>query len=298
MSLPDNLKMKIKEGFVGQRMIVLPPNIKRTLSENALIKSFYLTDIGYYPKASYHDRERRTGANEYILLYCVDGEGQVTMNHQVYHLIPNTFLIIPRQTAHRYKSSATHPWSIYWVHFSGTNAAAIYSRSLEEGQIQVQSVPYDENRIKAFDQLFSILAHSFNIKELEVVNIKLQHFIASLIYYKQINPVTFDNDSVSLSIAFMKNNLDKRLKMETFAQHQGFSVSHYIRVFRQKTGASPINYFNLLKVQQSCQYLYFTDRSIKEISNSLGFDDQYYFSRLFTKLMGLSPLNYRKKHKK
>lgn len=292
------LKIKIKEGFVGQRMIVLPPNVRKWFSKNVLINGFYLTDIGYYPKAIYHDRERKTGSNAYILLYCIDGEGSVNMNNQSYTLKPNTFLIVPKLMAHRYKSSVTNPWSIYWVHFGGTNADAIYARSLEEGHIKVHSIPFDEGRIKIFDQLFSILEHSYREKELEIVSMNLQHFISSLVYYKQMNPIIFDIDSVSLSIAFMKKNLDKRLKTEEFAAQLGFSVSHYIRVFKQKTGSSPINYFNLLKIQQSCQYLYFTDRSIKEIAIKLGFDDQYYFSRLFTKLIGLSPLNYRKTHKK
>jgi len=298
MRLTEDSKIKIKEGFVGQKMIVLPPNIRKTFTGNPLLSAFYLTDIGFYPKASHHERERKTGAHEYILLYCVDGEGEIHINHQYYRIKPNTFLIIPRETAHRYKSSATNPWSIYWAHFRGTNAEAIYNRFLNDGQIQVREVPYDETRIKLFEQLFSVLDYSFNIKELEIVNIKLQHFIASLVYYKQINPVTFDTDSVSLSIAFMKKNIDKKIKMETLADHLGISISHYIRVFKQKTGSSPINYFNLLKIQQSCQYLYFTDRSVKEISVALGFDDQYYFSRLFSKLIGLSPLNYRKKHRK
>jgi AraC family transcriptional regulator of arabinose operon len=86
--------------------------------------------------------------------------------------------------------------------------------------------------------------------------------------------------------------------IEDLAKQCGISVSHYSRLFHQRTGSSPINYFNMLKIQSSCQHLYFTDRSIKEIAIALGFDDQYYFSRLFTKLIGVSPLKYRKTHKK
>ncbi|RYY34136.1 MAG: AraC family transcriptional regulator [Sphingobacteriaceae bacterium] len=288
---------KIKEGFVGQKMIVLPPNIKRVVVNNPLIKDFYLTAIGYYPKAIYHDRERKHGSSEYILLYCTDGEGAVFVNNEQFALKPNTYFIIPKNTAHRYKSANNNPWSIYWVHFSGSVAGDMYNRSLENGQMHVHSIPYEQSRVKLFQQLCTVLEHSFLEKELEVVNINLKQFIASLVYYKQINPVAYDNDSVSNSIAFMKQNLHQKFRIEEFAAHLGLSISHYSRVFRQKTGSSPINYFNLLKIHDSCQYLYFTDRSIKEISVDLGFDDQYYFSRLFTKLIGMSPLNYRKKHK-
>ncbi|XHR95610.1 AraC family ligand binding domain-containing protein [Mucilaginibacter sp. UC70_90] len=129
-------KKRIKEGFIGQKMIVLPPNIKKAITSNALIKGFYLTAIGYYPKAAFHDRERRTGSNEYIFLYCVDGEGYVYLGGQGHTLKPNTFFIIPRNVAHRYKSSETNPWSIYWVHFSGLNSHLIYERSLENGSLR------------------------------------------------------------------------------------------------------------------------------------------------------------------
>ena len=49
----------------------------------------------------------------------------------------------------------------------------------------------------------------------------------------------------------------------------------------------------ILKVQKACQYLLFTDLRIKEIANKLGIEDQYYFSRMFTKIMGMSPVAYR-----
>ena len=62
-----------------------------------------------------------------------------------------------------------------------------------------------------------------------------------------------------------------------------------------KTGFSPIEYFNHLKVQKACQYLLFTDLRVKEIADKLGIEDPYYFSRMFSKLMGMSPGTYRTK---
>jgi AraC family transcriptional regulator of arabinose operon len=288
---------KIKDGFVGQRMIVLPPNIKRLIANNTIVKNFYLTAIGYYPKAIYHERERKTGSNQYILLYCVDGEGLVYINDQIYTLKPNTYIIIPKNTRHRYTSSDTNPWSIYWVHFSGLTAEAIYNRFAAQDEVPVRTIPYDEGRINLFEQVYAMLEHSFHEKEMELTNLYLQHFVTSLVYYKELNPVAYETDSVSLSIIHMKKNIREKLSITDLAAEQKLSVSHYSRLFHQKTGSSPINYFNLLKIQVSCQHLYFTDRNIKEIAAIMGFDDQYYFSRLFSKLIGISPLKYRKTHK-
>lgn len=60
---------------------------------------------------------------------------------------------------------------------------------------------------------------------------------------------------------------------------------------------SPINYFNQLKIQKACQLLDFTDKKAKEIAFELAFSDPYYFSKVFTKYMHMSPKEYRMKKK-
>ncbi|WP_366520941.1 helix-turn-helix domain-containing protein [Mucilaginibacter sp.] len=49
-------------------------------------------------------------------------------------------------------------------------------------------------------------------------------------------------------------------------------------------------------MQKACQYLVFTTMAIKELACCVGIDDQYYFSRMFTRLMGISPSAYRKRN--
>jgi AraC family transcriptional regulator of arabinose operon len=291
-------KKSVKEGFIGQRMIVLPPNIKRKISNNPLIKNFYLTAIGHYPKALNHVRERKTGSNQYILIYCVDGGGSIFIKDQRHELSANTYFIIPKNVYHRYLSSESNPWTIYWVHFTGTISEKIYERYSDTELPVLRTIPYDENRVKIFEQIYSILEHNFNDKEMEAANFNLLHFISSFIYHKEGHPEVYNTDAISSSITFMKQHIHETLGIEQLAKQQHVSVSHYSRSFKQKTGLSPINYFNQLKIQKSCQYLYFTDRNIKQIALDLGFEDQYYFSRLFKNVIGISPALYKKQHKK
>ncbi|MBC7745507.1 MAG: AraC family transcriptional regulator [Flavobacterium sp.] len=291
-------KKRIKEGFVGQKMIIIPPNIKRKIAVNPIIRNFYLTAIGHYPKATNHERERKTGSAQYILIYCTDGGGYIFINGTQYELHPNTYFIIPKNIPHRYNSNEGNPWSIYWIHFTGDISAKIYERFLQNNQLLVHPISYDENRIKLFEQIYSTIEHSFNERETEIANINLLHFVSSFVYYKEANPAIYNTDSISNSILFMRKNINEKLGIEELSKQQNISVSHYCRTFKRKTGSSPINYFNQLKIQKACQCLYFTDRSIKEICTELGFDDQYYFSRLFRNIIGLSPLKYKNLHTK
>jgi len=65
--------IRIKEGFRGQQQIVLPPMIVEQQKEDKLTQALYITDIGYYPHAAGHFRERKEGISEYVLIYCVEG---------------------------------------------------------------------------------------------------------------------------------------------------------------------------------------------------------------------------------
>lgn len=291
-------KKKVKEGFIGQQVVVLSPDIKKTVMKSPLVKGIYLTAIGYYPYAIYHDRERKNGCPQYILLYCVDGKGYVTLSKKSYELTPNSYFIVPKGVPHHYGTTESDPWSIYWVHFTGDYADVLYSRYTRDAEPEVLTIPYDEQRISLFNLVYSILESSYNLRNIELTNIKLLQFLASFIYHEEMYPSYYTADHISSSIKFMKENLNRCFSINELAAKLNFSVSHYSDLFKKKTGFSPMHYFNQLKIQKSCQYLYFTDMNIKEICVQVGFDDPYYFSRMFKKLMGLSPAKYRSNYKK
>ena len=85
------------------------------------------------------------------------------------------------------------------------------------------------------------------------------------------------------------------INVDEMAQSVNLSVSNFTSLFKKNTGFSPIEYYNHLKIQKACQYLIFTDLRVKEISYKIGINDPYYFSKLFTKVMGASPIEYREK---
>ena len=71
------------------------------------------------------------------------------------------------------------------------------------------------------------------------------------------------------------------------------SASHFSSLFRKATGMSPMDYFIHLKLQKACLLLYSSDTKIKKIAHTIGYDDPYYFSRLFKKYLNISPDQYR-----
>lgn len=288
----DHKNLK-KEGFLGQKMIVLPYNAEAIILKNPIVASLYATDIGYYPHARDHFRERETGCPQYILIYCMEGFGWIYLGNTRYELSPNTYFIIPKMTVHHYGTYEDDPWSIYWIHFTGSKADHLFERYAENLQPVVRPIPYYERRIDLFYEIYYSLENGVDAKNIEYANIRFFEFITSFIYGVKKKYFGPDNDQVRESINFMKLNLDKSLTIEDLANQLGYSVSHYSNLFKKSTGTSPLHYFNQLKMQEACQFLSFTTLSSKEICFKLGFEDPYYFSRLFKKMMGFSPSKYK-----
>ncbi|MDQ5929228.1 MAG: hypothetical protein QG594_1006 [Bacteroidota bacterium] len=285
---------KIKTGFLGQTMVVLDADKKRKLSSNLFFQNLFPDAIGYFPNAKHHNRSRKNGINEYILLYCLAGEGWIKCSEKTIKLTPNTGFIIPKNTAHKYGSSLKEAWSIYWVHFEGTYAQTFYERFSASGNESVK-IAYDESLIKLLNEMIALLESDFTNEKVELTHFKLIAFLSSLSYSNALNNTIAD--AVSLSINYMKTHLNQLLSIEILANQACYSISRYSELFKQKTGYAPIQFFIRLKIQKSCEYLYFTNLTIKEICKEVGFEDPYYFSRMFKKQLGLSPSAYRKNRK-
>ncbi len=295
--IEEQPKWSVKEGFIGQKMIVLPPNVKESILKNELIKRLYITAIGYYPHAILHGRQRKMGCDQYILLYCVAGQGTVNIDQTTFKLKPNHYTIIPKNVAHQYSTTEKDPWTIYWIHFAGENADLLYQR-FAENKLQPVFTAFDERKIRSFEIMLTLLERNFELKNLEITNLKLQDYLSNFIYEDEINPSYVVEDAISNSISYMRTNITKDFSLKDLAKEQHLSVTHYSRLFLAKTGRSPKQYFNELKIQQSCQHLYFSNRSIKEICMEIGFADPFYFSRLFKKVMGIAPASYKNQCKK
>ena len=287
-----------KEGFEGQKAIVIPRKILASRCEgDAVASALYITDIGYYPKAKFHYRQRPNGADQHILIYCINGEGWANIDKTEYIVKAGDFFIVPKHIGHKYSANETEPWTIYWVHFKGTIADAIVALALDRLGGHKGFVNYDETRIRTFNTMYNQLERGFGSDNLVYANMNVWQYLTTFIFNDKFTSEgkMSKYDTVERSIDLMGKKIDQFINLEEIANSVYLSPSHFSTLFKKKTGFSPIEYFNHLKVQKACQYLLFSDLRIKEIACNLGIEDPYYFSRLFTKVMGMSPNEYREK---
>jgi len=289
--------IKKKEGFHGQKAIVIPrPILFSKCAKNDVISTLYLTDIGYYPKAKFHYRERPHGADQHILIYCHEGAGTLTIDNTEYKIGSGDFFTIPMKTKHTYAADEKKPWTIFWIHFKGTSSDQIVSCFRKQNRWK-GFVQASEKSIELFNEMYKQLERGYGSDSMMYANMCLWHFLSTFLYNDKVTTTKNlkNKDATDVAIDFLGKNIDKVLSLNAIAKEVNLSSPHFSSLFKKKTGFSPIEYFNHLKVQKACQYLLFTRLRIKEISLELGIEDQYYFSRLFTKIMGTAPNEYREK---
>ncbi|HSC55499.1 MAG TPA: AraC family transcriptional regulator [Phnomibacter sp.] len=286
-----------KEGFQGQKAIVIPRRILSGLcATDAIVQMLYVTDIGFYPKARYHFRQRTLGAEQHILIYCYEGKGEVTLDNKKLVLEAGDFCIIPKKQPHAYAADDKNPWTIYWLHCKGEKADAMIALIKEKFDGLKGFIRQKEKFIEFFNEMYERLERGYSSDHLRYANMCLWHFFSSIIYSdNEAIRKTMHKDAMEDAISFLKSNIDQSLTLGDIAASVNLSVPHFSFLFKKKTGFSPIDYFNHLKVQEACRYLLFTDLRVKEIALQLGFSDQYYFSRMFSKVMGMPPNEYREK---
>lgn len=94
---------------------------------------------------------------------------------------------------------------------------------------------------------------------------------------------------------YISSHYKEEIDLNKCAARCGLSRSRFSHLFTETVGTSPLQFQQKLRLEQSCELLKFTGLTVGEISESVGFSDALYFSRLFKKYTGVSPSVYRKK---
>ncbi len=110
--------------------------------------------------------------------------------------------------------------------------------------------------------------------------------------------VSFDSNDksiiVSTLIAFLDENYMRPVSLDTISKSIYLSPTYISKVFKEETGETPINYLIKLRLSKAREMLQDGRHSIKSVARSVGYEDAYYFSKLYKKYNRMSPSSIRK----
>lgn len=280
----------------GRQRIEIPrPVLKSRVHNNSWLQQLHICGLGYYPKASGHYTYRKKGLPENFLFYCVDGKGWYKLGDKQFKVGPNEFFILPQHVEHSYGCDDDNPWTIYWVHFGGEYLPEFNAMHATKECMKPTYIKSNEEIFTLFTRIYKTLELGYSTDNLMFANMCLSHFITLFIYNaRHTTQIPHDStDCIDSAIVFMQEHISENITLNELCQHYNYSPSRFSGLFKQKTGYAPIDYFIQMKMQKASQQLALTTRSIKDIAMSMGFDDPYYFSRRFRKIIGVPPTTYR-----
>ena len=147
-----------------------------------------------------------------------------------------------------------------------------------------------------FDGIFttSIAENNLDTKIREhYLEILLLRFLQEAKYGRKMQEKIHD-ERLSEAIFYMKRKVDSNLNLEKIASKANMSVNHFIRCFKREFGMTPMRYSRKLVVRKAIEMLNYSELSLIEIADQLGFPDQHCFSRAFRRETNLPPGAYRK----
>lgn len=106
-----------------------------------------------------------------------------------------------------------------------------------------------------------------------------------------------DTGKIETATQLMRQRLAENIPVPELARLLGYSTDYFRRVFRHRMNMTPTGYLIGLRMQQAVQMLEYSDLTVGQIALQCGFHDPLYFSRMFHRKMGCSPMQYRRKYR-
>lgn len=263
-------------------------------------KALLVTAAGHYKNihAKKALTKRPYGRGDFQLIYitsgCVrfyfDGKEEIVSSGNIVIFKPGE-----PQIYMRYLSDTPET---YWVHFTGYEAEGI-----------IDSVTYMEKR-RIFD-IGNSADFRWIIKEMikelqfkrenfeKITEMHLRHIFLLMNRYEREN-TAFSSpilDEIERAAHYFNENYDKPITVEDYARERLMSPCWFISNFKKVMKATPMQYIITQKISNAMQLFDTTNLNVTEVARAVGYEDYRYFSRIFKKRTGLSPLEYKKKKK-
>ena len=284
--------MLIPDGFLGQRLHVLPkPRVAEALAA-PITERLLVTDAGHFPHAAAHGRRRPEGAREAVVILCTAGRGWVDTGDSTAPVGPGEVAIIAPGVPHRYWADFDDPWTIWWLHVAGADATALVSAVIEERTSPVVTARDAFSAKTLIEHAVAALERDETDSSLYAASGAAWNLLAQLASDRARGTLE-SGDRIRMAQDHLREHLDSPTSITELATLAGMSTSHFSALFKKAAGMSAVEYVKRLRSARARELLITTDASIADIARAVGYSDAFYFSRQFRAVNGTSPSEYR-----
>jgi len=234
--------------------------------------------------------------NHFLIHYILKGKGTYHNGGKTYHLSEgNGFLICP-DVVTVYKADMSEPWTYTWIGFNGLAAASFLKQAGLDNENPIFLYNKDDMMKNCFYEMVNINAMSPG-SETRLLSL-LYLFLSLLIENCEINYYLNDNESKKQlyfrkALEYMEMNYSRKITIDETANYIGIGRTYLFQLFKKYMNISPQEYLLNLRIDKACELMSNNILTIGDISRSVGYEDPLLFSKMFKKVKGMSPRDYR-----
>ncbi len=248
----------------------------------------------YPPHAEKHPENFQTVCvgrriNEYQMVYIPAGRGSLEMDGQGYKIEAGSLFLLFPEVRHAYQPDPETGWTEFWVGFRGPQVDAFLANGIISPNKPLYQPGHQSKLISGFLTIFEQVKLQSPLYQFRACAEVVRLLAETLSLERLSAQPTRSQKIVEQAKVFIEENISTAFDLERLAAEARLSVPSLNEVFKSYTGMTPYQYCIHTKINRAKEILASGETSVKSISLQLGFDDPYYFSRLFKKKTGVSP---------
>jgi AraC-like DNA-binding protein len=257
---------------------------------------FHISSIGHINEREPDPQwkfDRLVNHEYYVIAYCKDGEAIYKIGGNEIRVKKGDLLFFPKGLVRSAISDPDDPWAFYSVsfdiHFDNGK-----SRELFDGFGHIARNPYLHKLPSLFDEINLVWTGKQNGYTIKCKSIIMDILYAIIKEQDRKGHGTAHYNAIERTNQIILSNYKDHFSIDDLAKLSGLSPSHFRLLYKKITGMTAVQFQNHIRINKAKDLLLSGECNVTEAALSVGFQDIYYFSRLFKKLTGEPPSDYLK----
>ena len=234
------------------------------------------------------DVNTRSVRRDYYLIYVIKGRMIIDFADTGDDMSAGDMIVIPPGTPYHNYIEGGERVNYLWIHFTGRQAQSLADKfCIPLNKVCRVGVHH------GFSEIWQRMFAEFVRNDEYFADVTASIFTEILASFSRYIHTSMRHKNFVRSVTYIHSHYNETISVSQLADMENMSEPHYRACFRDSMGMSPIEYITDVRIRSAVQFLEETDKKLSEIARLCGYNDMYYFIRVFKKKTGLTPGKYR-----